>query len=116
QRSEKPSEYTLKPITVVRLPDFSPENLQGAAQNASFDFAFVFSTKYQPPRRLWQPKFWEEAQTKFFGYHRDLPPAAMAGILGGDIVFVKHRGGHWVAVIRIQRIERALKLAISDKQ
>jgi len=100
--------YVPQPFTVLKLSDLSAEQLQAAAQNASFDYAFVFSTKYEPPRRLWQPKFWEEAQRKFFGYHRDLPPEAMAGILGGDIVFEKHRGGHWVAVIRVQRIENAL--------
>jgi hypothetical protein len=73
----------------------------------------VFSTKYEPPRRLWQPKFWE-AQRKFFGYHHDLSPEAMAGILGGEIVFVKHRGGHWAAVVQVQRVENAFKKAIGN--
>ena len=99
--------YVRHPFTVLKLSDLSAEQLQAAAQNVSFDLAFVFSTKYEPPRRLWQPKFWEEAQGKFFGYHRDLSPQAMAGILGGEIVFERHRGGHWVAVVRVQRIENA---------
>ena len=107
QSSENPSEYTREPINVVKLADFSPETLEGAAQNGGFDYAFVFSTKYEPPRRLWQPTFWGEAQRKFFGDHRDLSPAAVAAILGGEIVFEKRRGGHWVAVIRVQRIENA---------
>lgn len=100
--------YVRQPFTVLKLSDFSDEQLQAAVQNVNFDFAFVFSSKYEPRRRLWQPKFWEEAQRQFFGYHRDLSPEAMAGILGGELVFEKHRGGHWVAVIRIQRIENAL--------
>ncbi|MCI0349831.1 MAG: glycosyltransferase family 39 protein [Acidobacteriales bacterium] len=109
--------YVQDPFTVLKLEGFSAEQLQAAAQNASFDSAFVFSTKYDPPRRLWQPKFWEDVQRKFFGYHRDLRPEAAAGILGGEIVFAKHRGGHWVAVIRVQRVENAFEQrATSDKQ
>jgi hypothetical protein len=106
--------YVQGTFTVLKLQDLSPEQLQAAAQNASFDFAFVFSTKYEPPRRLWRPKFWEEAQRKFFGYHHDLSPEAMAGILGGEIVFVKHRGGHWAAVVQVQRVENAFKKAIGN--
>jgi 4-amino-4-deoxy-L-arabinose transferase-like glycosyltransferase len=98
--------YVAQPLNVLKLSDFSPEQLE-SARSANFDFAFVFSTKYEPPRRLWQPRLWEQAQRKFFDYHRDLPPEAVAGILGGEIVFVKRRGGHWVAVIRAQRIESA---------
>jgi 4-amino-4-deoxy-L-arabinose transferase-like glycosyltransferase len=98
--------YVAQPMNVMKLSDFSPEQLENA-RAANFNFAFVFSTKYEPPRRLWQPRFWEQAQRKFFDYHRDLPPEAVAGILGGEIVFVKRRGGHWVAVMRVQRIENA---------
>lgn len=101
--------YVQQPFEVLKLPDFSPEQLASAARNANFDIAFVFSTKYEPPRRLWQPKFWERAQSRFFDYHRDLPPEAIAGILGGEVVFVKHRGGHWVALMRVRRVENALK-------
>jgi len=77
------------------------------AQGGHFDLAFVFSTKYEPPRRLWQPQFWQRAQARFFDYHRDLPPEAVAGLLGGEVIFVKRRSGHWAAVIRVQRIESA---------
>ena len=44
--------------------------------------ALVFSTKYEPARPLldhW--KKWEELKTRFFGFHRDLPPAALAHVL-----------------------------------
>jgi len=99
--------YVERPLTVVKLSDFSPEQLESAAQGGHFDLAFAFSTKYEPPRRLWQPQFWQRAQARFFDYHRDLPPEAVAGLLGGEVIFVKRRSGHWTAVIRVQRIESA---------
>jgi hypothetical protein len=99
--------YVEQPLEVIKLRDLSPEELESAARTASFDIAFVFSTKYEPPRRLWQPKFWENAQTSFFGYRRELIPEAAAGLLSGEIIFLKRRGGHWVAVIRVHRIQNA---------
>jgi hypothetical protein len=41
-------------------------------------------------------------KTRFFGFHRDVPPAAAAGILGGHIVFSEQRQGQWVAVIEME--------------
>ena len=41
-------------------------------------------------------------KTKFFGYHRDLPPEAIARILGGRIVMEQHRRGQWIAVIAME--------------
>jgi hypothetical protein len=42
---------------------------------------------------------------RFFGYHRDLPPAAISQILGGRIVFSEERQGQWIAVIEIEQEE-----------
>ena len=50
-------------------------------------------------------KRWEELKTRYFGFHRDLPPAAVARILGGRIVFSEARKGQWVAVVEMERAE-----------
>jgi hypothetical protein len=42
-------------------------------------------------------------KTRFFGFHRDLPPAAAAGVLGGHVVFSEQRQGQWVAVIEMEK-------------
>ena len=99
--------YTSRPMQVVRIEDFSLEQLVSAADFRShFGVALVFSTKYQPPRPLldrWQT--WTELKRRFFGFHLDLPPAAAAQILGGHIVFSEERSGQWVAVIEMERQE-----------
>ena len=80
------------------------EEVEAAAQNASFDVALVFSIKYEPAHRLPSPAFWQRAQTRFFDYHRDLQPEEARQVLGGEIVFWEKRGGQWAAVIKRQEI------------
>ncbi|HEX6907937.1 MAG TPA: hypothetical protein VF154_15090, partial [Terriglobales bacterium] len=65
--------------------------------------------KYEPPRKLlgdWPA--WDRIKTRFFGYHRDLPPEIAARLLGGEIVFEKRLGGQWVAVVDLQKPEEAV--------
>jgi hypothetical protein len=94
-------------VQVVRIEDFSLEEVLSAAEFRShFDVALVFSTKYEPARPLldrW--KRWEDLKRRFFGFHRDLPPAAVARILGGRVVFSEERKGQWMAVIEMEQIE-----------
>jgi len=104
--------YTTRPMLVVRIEDFSLEQVLSAADFRShFDAALVFSTKYEPPETLLEHwtlqrwKKWEDAKTRFFGFHRDLPPAAAAQILGGHVVFSQERKGQWVAVIEMEKSE-----------
>jgi hypothetical protein len=101
--------YVLHPARVVQIEDFTAEQIMSAAEMSSaFDVALVFSTKYAPPHPLlerWQT--WQEWNTKFFGYHRDLPPAAAAQILGGQLVYSKESNGQWVALIEMQRAYEA---------
>jgi hypothetical protein len=96
--------YTTRPVQVVRIEDFSLEEVLSAAEFRShFEVALVFSTKYEPALPLldrW--KSWEGLKRKFFGFHRDLPPAAAAQILGGRVVFSEERKGQWVAVIEME--------------
>jgi hypothetical protein len=99
--------YVTRPMRVVRIEDFSVDEVFSAADfRANFDAALVFSTKYEPAHELLgHSKRWEELKTKFFGFHRDLPPAAVARILGARVVFAESHKGQWVAVVELQSTE-----------
>jgi hypothetical protein len=97
--------YVTRPVQVVRIEDFSLEEVLSAAEFRShFEVALVFSTKYEPANPLldrW--KTWVELKRRFFNFHRDLPPAAAARILGGRVVFSEERKGQWIAVIEMEQ-------------
>lgn len=97
--------YTTRPLQVVRIEDFSLEQVLSAAEFRShFDVAFVFSTKYEPRHPLldrWDT--WIDLKRRFFGYERDLPSTAAAQVLGGRIVFSEERHGQRVAVIEMEQ-------------
>ncbi len=99
--------YVTRPVQVVRIEDFSLDEVLSAADFRShFDVALVFSTKYEPPHPMldrW--KTWDGLKRRFFGFHRDLPPAAAAQVLGGRVVFSEERKGQWVGVIEMEREE-----------
>jgi dolichyl-phosphate-mannose-protein mannosyltransferase len=91
--------YVKKPVRVLQIENFSlPEILAIAEKKPDFDAALLFSTKYEPPHRIVDWPWWNRMKTRFFDYHRDLPPAAAAKILGVKLVFEEHRGGQWIAV------------------
>ena len=75
--------YVERPLQAVRIEDFSVDQVMSASDlRRSYDVALVFSTKYQPVHPLfarWQA--WQDLKTRYFGYHRDLPPQAIAQIL-----------------------------------
>jgi 4-amino-4-deoxy-L-arabinose transferase-like glycosyltransferase len=102
--------YVSRPMQVLRIEDFTAQELFAASdQRSKFDAALVFSTKYEPPHPLFDRwETWQRWKTEFFGYHRDVPPAAAAQILGGQLVYEDHRPGQWVAVIEVARVEEAL--------
>ncbi len=99
--------YTTRPVQVVRIEDFSLDEVLSAADFRShFEVALVFSTKYEPAYPMLDgSKRWADLKRRFFGFHRDLPPAAVAQILGGKVVFSEERKGQWVAVIEMERSE-----------
>jgi hypothetical protein len=107
--------YVSQPMTVLRIEDFTAEELLAARAQASqgqaqqdqtklFDVAFVFSTKYDPPHS-WFERWvtWQRWKMRFFGYHRDVPPEAAAQILGGRLVYVERQPGEWAGVIEIEQ-------------
>ena len=109
--------YTTRPMRVFRLEDFSLDEILSAAEvRSNYEVALIFSTKFEPGPALWDRwRTWTEWKTRFFGFHRDLPPAAAAQILGGRIVFSEERKGQWIAVIELERPEVA-RTALSESQ
>jgi len=100
--------YVNKPIQVVRIDDFSAEQLLAAADYRSrFDLALIFSTKYQPHTILDRWPLWQEWKSRYFDYHVDLTPEAAASVLGGTLVYVERLRGQWVGVVQLDRIEEA---------
>jgi hypothetical protein len=99
--------YTTRPMRVVRIENFSLDEVVSAAEvRENYEVALIFSTKYEPgpaPWDRWQT--WTALKSRFFGFHRDLPPAAAAKILGGHVVFQELRQGQWIAVIEIEQSE-----------
>jgi len=101
--------YITRPMQVVRVEDFSLDEVLSAADfRSNFEVVLIFSTKYEPSHPFMDRwKSWERLKTQFFGFHHDLPPAAAAHILGGHVVFSEQREGQWVAVIELDRVEEA---------
>jgi 4-amino-4-deoxy-L-arabinose transferase-like glycosyltransferase len=101
--------YVTRPMRVFRIEDFTVEQLMAASEvRSSFDVALVFSTKYEPPHP-WFDRWhqWQQWKAQFFGYHRDVPPAAAAQILGGQLVYNDLHNGQWVGVIEMNQIQEA---------
>lgn len=100
--------YTKQPLAVVRVENFTGAQMEmAAAAQGQYDWAYLFSTKYEPPRLLIHSAFWERMQKRFFDYHTDLPPDVAARMIGGRIVYQAQRRGEWVAIVQIERIENA---------
>jgi Dolichyl-phosphate-mannose-protein mannosyltransferase len=96
--------YVTRPMRIVRIEDFTIEHLMAAAAvRSSFDVALVFSTKYEPPHSWFERwRTWQQWKTEFFAYHRDVPPAVAAQILGGRVVYSDTRHGQWLGVIEME--------------
>jgi hypothetical protein len=97
--------YVKKPMAVVRISNFSLPEIQKAAASAQdFSTGFAFSTKFDPPR-LWLDlgRRNEALDTRFFDFHRDLEPSAIAHLLDGKIVWRDERQGEWAAVLHFNR-------------
>ena len=97
--------YVTRPIPVVEIDDFSPPQILRAAQlPPTWNVALVFSTKYDPaklPFRLGRTG--EQLDKQYFDFHHDLPPALIARVLGGSLVWQQSRKGEWAAVLAFNR-------------
>jgi 4-amino-4-deoxy-L-arabinose transferase-like glycosyltransferase len=101
--------YVPRPMRVVQIEDFTVEQLLSAAElRPSFEVALVFSTKYEPRHPLLEHwRAWQGIKSRFFGYHRDVPPAAAAQLLGGHLVYTEFHQGQWVGIIEMEQVEEA---------
>jgi hypothetical protein len=101
--------YVERPLSVVRLENFSAAEVLGAQQQPeSFDVVVAFSTKFEPARNFSQHiPGWTRVQTRFFDFHQDLPSATIARMLHGRIVWQNATPGEWIAVIEIDKIRNA---------
>ncbi len=96
--------YITRPMRVVRIENFSLDEVLSAADfRSNFEVALVFATKYDPGPAPWDRwRKWTDLKARFFDFHRDLPPAAAARILGGHIVFIEEHQRLWIAVIEME--------------
>jgi hypothetical protein len=101
--------YVARPLSVVRIENFSAsEILRAEQQEENFDVVVAFSTKYEPPRGIFQRiPGWTQAQTRYFDFHQDLPATAIARMLHGRIVWQDATTGEWIAVIEIDKARDA---------
>jgi len=101
--------YVRQPMSVVRVEDFSYDQLQFARMTSGqYDLVLLFSTKQQPSASLldrWA--WWQQISTKYFGFHRDLPPGVAAEMLGGRVTWERRRDQQWIAVVSFDRVENA---------
>jgi hypothetical protein len=107
--------YVTRPMQVVQIENFTVEELMSAAEERQrFEVALVFSTKYEPRHSLLENwRAWQRIKAEFFGYHRDLPPAAAAQILGGRLVYVETRTGQWIGIIEMEQVQEAQSASIT---
>jgi hypothetical protein len=98
--------YVERALPVVRIENFSADEVMAAAEERSrYQTAFLFSTKYEPRHPFLERwPWWQSVKQRFFGFHRDLPPAAAAQFLGGRVVFEDRREGQWVAVVELEHV------------
>jgi hypothetical protein len=103
--------YVTRPMRVLRIEHFAAEQLMSAADlrsgeaGSDFEVALVFSTKYEPPHPLLEHwRLWQQWKARYFDYHRDVPPAAAAQILGGNLIYTETRNGQWIGVIEMERL------------
>jgi 4-amino-4-deoxy-L-arabinose transferase-like glycosyltransferase len=101
--------YTRHPLRVFAIENFSLEQMQIAAGTpGDYDTALIFSTKWEPPRSLFNlGKPNESADKKYFDFHHDLHPSEAAALLHGEIVWQAERHGEWAAVLHFPRIVNA---------
>jgi Dolichyl-phosphate-mannose-protein mannosyltransferase len=107
--------YVKQPLTVLRIENFSPLEMMGAAQaTGEFDVVLLFTTKWQPPHPLFRAlPFGTALQQRFFDYHEDMPPRVAADFFGGRVVRYLNRNNEWVAIITIDKIENAAARSVA---
>lgn len=100
--------YVSRPVPVAAIDNFSYSQILRAAQPGEhYTVALIFSTKYAPRHSLFFWRFNRAMDSRYFGFHYDLPPALVARLLGGKVVWQRQHKGLWAAVIQFNRPEEA---------
>ena len=102
--------YTQRSIKVAPIENFTATEVLKAKQEPDlFDTALVITTRYTTPGlRRYLLQHPDSRRGREFSTERDLAPAEIASILGGQIVWQDNRDGEWAAVIRFSRSYEAL--------
>ncbi|QNI30398.1 glycosyltransferase family 39 protein [Alloacidobacterium dinghuense] len=97
--------YVEEPMQAASIDNFSLPQIERAAQlSETYTVGLIFSTKYDPPNLPFSLGRRNEAlDTRFFDFHRDLPPEMIARLLGGKVVWRAERQGQWAAVLHFDR-------------
>jgi hypothetical protein len=100
--------YMRRPVSVETIDNFSLPQVQRAATLPGYSVGLIFSTKYDPPHLPFSlgPRN-ERLDRRYFDFHRDLPPEAIASLLGGKVVWRTARKGQWAAVLHFDRPQEA---------
>ena len=101
--------YVQQPVKVTSIDNFSFGQVQKAREvPGSYSAALLFSTKYDPPHLFMSlgPAN-EKLDRRFFDFHSDLEPPAVARMLNGDLVWRAQRKGQWAALLHFDRITEA---------
>lgn len=103
--------YVAAPLSVATIDNFSLPQIEKAAQlSEPYTVGLIFSTKYDPPHLPFSLGRRNEAlDTRFFDFHRDLPPEVIARLLAGKVVWHEERQGQWAAVLHFDRPQVALE-------
>lgn len=100
--------YMRRPVSVITIDNFSLPQIQRAAALSGYTVGLIFSTKYDPPLLPFSlGRRNEELDRRYFDFHRDLTPQAIAGLLGGKVVWQAERKGQWAAVLHFDRPQQA---------
>jgi hypothetical protein len=101
--------YVRRPIPVVAIDNFSLTEIQKAASsNEDYSVGLAFSTKYDPPHLPFSLGARNEGlDRRFFDFHRDLDPAAIAHLLDGSVFWRGEHKGEWAAVLHFNRPQLA---------
>lgn len=93
--------YVSRPIPVIRIEDFSAQQILALRDTAvPYRTSFVFSSKYEPlGGYIIRLSAWDRILARYFDYHRDLPPDAIAEMLNGKVAWSRRLGNEWGAVI-----------------
>jgi hypothetical protein len=101
--------YVRKAMPVVAIDNFSLTEIQrAAASSEDYTIGLAFSTKYDPPGLFLSLGTRNEAlDRRFFDFHSDLQPPAIAHLLDGTVFWRDEHNGEWAAVLHFNRAELA---------